>query len=301
MGTPSYMAPEQAAGKTKEIGRTTDVYGLGAILYECLTGRPPFRAASTFETVRLVQDRGAGCGAPRLNPGVPRDLETICLKCLAKEPQRRYPSAQELAEDLKRFRGGQPIHARPAGRVERNWRWCRRNPAVASLLGTVAATLLIGATVASFFAVRAEQRAEEVRQEANEKETQRREAEKQRAEAEKHRQEAEKQKAEAETQRKTALEKSKQAEAEKLLAQEKEQRARLMLMTTQLLRVEAVYRSDPAKGWGVTARPGNLSDVPARLHLGNVQPLVPARALHSQGTDGVCHLRLLQFRRQDPG
>ena len=118
MGTPSYMAPEQAGGKTAEMGPACDVYSLGAILYECLTGRPPFKAATTLETLQQVM---ADDPVPprQLQPKTPRDLETVCLKCLEKQPGRRYGTAPELAEELRRFQAGEPVRARAVGTVER--------------------------------------------------------------------------------------------------------------------------------------------------------------------------------------
>src|SRR6266480_7221412 len=132
LGTPSYMAPEQAVGNNAAVSSVTDVYGIGAVLYQLLTGHPPFAGGTTFETVRLVLDTEPR--QPRLsNPKVDRDLATICLKCLEKDPHRRYSSALALAEDLERWLKHEPIRARRTGLVTQGRKWLRRNPTAAGI------------------------------------------------------------------------------------------------------------------------------------------------------------------------
>jgi WD40 repeat protein len=141
LGTPSYMAPEQAAGQAHEVGPATDVYALGAVLYEMLTGRPPFRAATSFETVQQVLTEEPV--APHsLQRRLAIDLETICLKCLQKDPRRRYASAAELADDLRRFLNVEPIRARPTGRLRRAVKWVRRRPVWAGLIAVTCVGVL---------------------------------------------------------------------------------------------------------------------------------------------------------------
>ena len=147
MGTPSYMSPEQARDSARVTAKT-DIYALGATLYHVLTARPPFQAATPVETLRQVMDEEPA--PPRqLNPSIDHDLETICLKCLQKEPSRRYDSAEALADDLRRFLAGEPILARPIGAMGQIWRWCRRKPALATAIGFAATFLVVGSVVST--------------------------------------------------------------------------------------------------------------------------------------------------------
>ncbi len=157
VGTPSYMAPEQTEGRPGLIGPAVDTYALGAILYELLIGGPPFKGATMLDTLEQVRNQEP-VSPRRLQPRIPRDLETICLKCLNKDPRRRYARALELAEDLGRFLEGRPIMARPVGPLAMAWRWCGRHPAVAALT-TAVVLLLLGVTAAATWAAVAANRA----------------------------------------------------------------------------------------------------------------------------------------------
>ena len=160
VGTPSYMAPEQAEARSRTWGPAADIYALGAILYELLTGRPPFRAETAAETFRQVVSQDP-VPPSRLNAKVPRDLETICLKCLEKDPHLRYASAAALAADLHRFQRNEPILARPVGPLERVLRWSRRNPTGAALVATALALIGLASGGGVWFVQqRAERRAE---------------------------------------------------------------------------------------------------------------------------------------------
>ncbi|MBX9790009.1 MAG: serine/threonine protein kinase [Pirellulales bacterium] len=166
LGTPRYMAPEQAAGDDRTVGVQTDVYALGVILYELLTGRPPFVGPTDSETLRMISNHELTPADLRARQ-VPRDLATIALKCLEKEQQARYQSARELADDLRRFLSGEPVLARAIGFPERLVRWCRRRPVVAGLSAGLAAAIVLGTTVAASQWFRAEQNLIQAKAEAN--------------------------------------------------------------------------------------------------------------------------------------
>jgi WD40 repeat protein/serine/threonine protein kinase len=189
MGTPSYMAPEQARGRTKEISETVDVYGLGAILYEVLTGRPPFRGESVADTLQQVLT-DEPVAPRRLQANVPPELETICLKCLEKEPRRRYATAAVLAEDIRRFLANEPILAKPTPRWQLAWKWSKRHPAAAALILVI---LVAGSAILTGglgYQARLEKSLVEVSHERDQANQARAETERQRVEADEQRDQA---------------------------------------------------------------------------------------------------------------
>jgi serine/threonine-protein kinase len=204
LGTPSYLAPEQTWGRPGKVGPEVDTYALGAILYECLTGRPPFQAATPLDTLLAVRS-DEPVPPRRLVPSVPRDLDTICLKCLQKEPRRRYPSAGALAEDLRRFLAGEPVLARPASAWERAVRWARRRKAVAALAAVSGAAVLSLMTLGAWHYAQLRAYNAELRAERNTADRLRELAQAKEAEARQQKEEAEKQGQRAEANFRSAL------------------------------------------------------------------------------------------------
>jgi serine/threonine-protein kinase len=273
LGTPSYMAPEQTLGRPGEVGPAADVYALGAILYECLTGRPPFQAATRLDT--LLQVRTEEPVPPRrLVPSVPRDLDTICRKCLQKEPRRRYPSAAALAEDLRRFLAGERVQARAAGAWERAVRWARRRKAVAALVGISGVAVLSLATLGVWHYAQLQGYNAELRAERNNADQLRELAQAKEAEARRQKEEAETQWRRAEASFQSALAAVDQmltrvSEKDEFLAHEpRTELLRLKLLEDALRFYQGFLKekgTDPVVRWETASAYLRVGDIQKRL------------------------------------
>lgn len=242
IGTPGYISPEQAIPEPELIGPKSDVYAIGAILYFTLTGRPPYCAPSAAAALYQVIETQV-IPPILLNPDISEDLNTICLKCLEKDPDKRYESAQALAEDLQRYCDGQPILARPISKIEKAWRWCKRNPVIASLLGTIVVTLVAGSIISTLFAIRATD-AEKLAEKKASSELKHRILADQRATQEQLAKEK------AEQSEKKALEaKAKEVEARELAEEERERSAKQLYLYQTLLADQYWKHQDSAGAW----------------------------------------------------
>jgi WD40 repeat protein len=246
LGTPNYMSPEQAAGRTDQVGPLSDVYALGAILYYLLAARPPFDGGSIIGTLQqVIENEPVPLRA--YNTNIAADLETICLKCLEKEPGRRYTSARALADELERFLAGQPILARPVSSTERVWRMCRRRPLVAGL-ALAAVLALVGGTIASsYFAVHSSTSAREARRSLTRAQAALLEAESQRRRADRSAEELQVALAKAQHETARADEARNRAEEQEALARERLVFAERSTYNLQLLRVVNLIRTSPSE------------------------------------------------------